>query len=375
MTTTKKWVVVGITALFGFVSCTVMLPLMTFTMFSSALNSSCLGGIGSPPAGAQQAPTDPNVLGDVQRANATTIVAVGEQMGLPEQGIVVALATASQESGIRMLANDGSDPRLQDDQKDVSRSLEYPHDGVGHDHGSVNFMQQQYPWWGTLDELMNPQIAAMKFYDVLLETPGWESMPVTVAAQNVQGSAFPDAYADDEVIARQLYAELRGAGADAPPLPVDRAPQALLVSDLASGSGTISPEQVLCGNGQAMNCGPTGNPAEEGLTPDAARVMRCITEHFGDRPWANIGERPSGVDRDHQEGRAVDAMMTEGDDDYRTPAGRRKGDQIADFVVQNADALGVKYVIWYEKIWTRQGDGVGSPGSWAPYDSTRRQLD
>ncbi|MBP1054383.1 M23 family metallopeptidase [Rhodococcus qingshengii] len=61
-------------------------------------------------------------------------------------------------------------------------------------------------------------------------------------------------------------------------------------------------------------------------------------------------------------------MMTEGDDDYRTPAGRAKGDAIADFVVKNADALGVKYVIWYEKIWTRSQDAVGQPGSWGPYD-------
>ena len=125
---------------------------------------------------------------------------------------------------------------------------------------------------------------------------------------------------------------------------------------------------VLCGGGAAMDCAPTNNPAEKGLTPDALRVMRCITETFGERPWANIGDRPSGVDRDHQEGRAVDAMMTEGDDDYRTPAGRAKGDAIADFVVKNADALGVKYVIWYEKIWTRSQDAVGQPGSWGPYD-------
>ena len=124
----------------------------------------------------------------------------------------------------------------------------------------------------------------------------------------------------------------------------------------------------LCGGGAAMDCAPTNNPAEKGLTPDALRVMRCITETFGERPWANIGDRPSGVDRDHQEGRAVDAMMTEGDDDYRTPAGRAKGDAIADFVVKNADALGVKYVIWYEKIWTRSQDAVGQPGCWGPYD-------
>lgn len=361
--TTKKWVALAVVIVIAAASFILWIPLMTMSIFSSNPGTSCLGARSSPPAGAEVAPTDPSVLGDVQRGHARTIVAVGEQMGLSENGIVVALSTALQESGLRMLANDGTDPRLGPDQQDVSRSLQYPHDGVGSDHGSVNFMQQQYPWWGTLDELMNPQIAAIKFYEALKKVPSWESLPITVAAQRVQQSQFPSAYADDEIMARQLYAENRGASADAPPLPGGGG------EHVSSEEGyELTASEVLCGGGEAMNCAPTGNPAEEGLTPDALRVMRCITEKFGERSWANVGERPSGVDRDHQEGRAVDAMMTEGSDDYRTPQGRDKGDDIANFVVENADALGVKYVIWYEKIWTRDGEGVGSPGSWSDYD-------
>ncbi|MDX5961796.1 M23 family metallopeptidase [Rhodococcus opacus] len=359
----KKWATISVAFIITAATTIIWIPLMVVTVMGTDPGSSCSGQGSNPPAGADVAPTDTGVLADAQRGHARTIIAVGEQMSIPRQGIVVALATGSQESGLRMLANDGTDPRLAPDQRDVAESLNYPHDGVGRDHGSVNFMQQQYPWWGTVDELMNPQIAAVKFYEALLKVPGWDSMPVAVAAQTVQGSQFPDAYADDEVIARQLYAELRGAGADAPPLPEGH------VYAAASGEAyEIAVSEVLCGNGKAMDCAPTANPAEEGLTPDALRVMRCITEHFGPRPWANVGERPSGVDRDHQEGRAVDAMMTGGEDDYRTPGGKGKGDKIAEFVVQNADALGVKYVIWYEKIWTRNGNGVGTPGSWAPYD-------
>ena len=163
-----------------------------------------------------------------------------------------------------------------------------------------------------------------------------------------------------------MYAENKGASKDAPALPpqydkpVSGGTQDVGDSPINVGdSFELDVADVLCGGGAAMDCAPTNNPAEKGLTPDALRVMRCITETFGERPWANVGDRPSGVDRDHQEGRAVDAMMTEGDDDYRTPAGRAKGDAIADFVVKNADALGVKYVIWYEKIWTRSQDAVG----------------
>ena len=40
--------------------------------------------------------------------------------------------------------------------------------------------------------------------------PGWESLPVTVAAQTVQRSAFPQAYAKWEGLAAQLAGQLAG---------------------------------------------------------------------------------------------------------------------------------------------------------------------
>jgi hypothetical protein len=146
-------------------------------------------------------------LSKEQTDNARTIVEVGHEKGVPERGIVIALAVANQESNMKMLANDGTG-KLKPDQKAVSQSMNYPHEGVGRDHGSVNFMQQQYPEWGTLDELMNPAIAASKFYDQLLQTKGWDKLPLTKAAQKVQRSAFPSAYADDEVLAQRVYDQI-----------------------------------------------------------------------------------------------------------------------------------------------------------------------
>ncbi|SHN88991.1 Peptidase family M23 [Geodermatophilus obscurus] len=142
---------------------------------------------------------------------AATIVSVGEQMQMPSRGIIVALAVASQESRFRNYANDGLGGDLRPDQRGVERSLTFPHDAVGTDHGSVNAFQQQYPWWGTLEELMNPPTAARKFYEALGRVPGWERMTVTTAGQRVQASAYPTAYADDETIATQLYQRLAGA--------------------------------------------------------------------------------------------------------------------------------------------------------------------
>lgn len=143
--------------------------------------------------------------------NAQVVVAVGEKMHIPPQGIVVALATALTESNLKNYANDGTG-QLRGDQQNIASSLQLPHDAVGRDHGSLGIMQQQYPWWGTIQELMTPSIAARKFYEALQKVNNWQNLPVTVAAQTVQGSAFPDAYAAQEPRARALYASYRGAG-------------------------------------------------------------------------------------------------------------------------------------------------------------------
>src|SRR6185436_3006494 len=89
-------------------------------------------------------------------------------------------------------------------QAGIGRSLGHPHEAVGSDHGSLGVFQQQWPWWGSMSELMNPARAAEKFYRALLKVSRWQSMPVTVAAQLVQRSAFPSRYADDEALARSI---------------------------------------------------------------------------------------------------------------------------------------------------------------------------
>jgi hypothetical protein len=51
---------------------------------------------------------------------------------------------------------------------------------------------------------MDPATSAKKFYQALNQVPGWDKMPVTVAAQTVQGSALPDAYAQHEPVAQTV---------------------------------------------------------------------------------------------------------------------------------------------------------------------------
>lgn len=147
-------------------------------------------------------------LSQLQMSRAAAIVAEGRQMGIPDRGIVVALATASQESHFQVYANDGQGGDLKADQAGIAASLNIPHDAVGTDHGSLGVFQQQWPWWGTMQELMDPAMSAQKFYNALLKVPNWQNMPVTVAAQTVQSSAYPSAYADDQPLAEQLLATI-----------------------------------------------------------------------------------------------------------------------------------------------------------------------
>jgi hypothetical protein len=131
-------------------------------------------------------------LGQTEMDNAIAIVEAGKQMNLPRRAYVVAIATALQESRLRVLAN----PSIPD-------SMNRPNQGVGYDHDSVGLFQQR-PNWGSPDQLMDPQESARRFYDVLAKIPGWEQLPVTIAAQRVQVSAFPDAYAQHEGLANQI---------------------------------------------------------------------------------------------------------------------------------------------------------------------------
>ncbi|NMO57889.1 NlpC/P60 family protein [Actinoplanes sp. TBRC 11911] len=130
-----------------------------------------------------------------QVSNAATIVMVGRQLGVPARGWIVAAATALQESGLRRL-----------------------------DHGDRDslglFQQRPSQGWGTRAQLLDPATAAQKFYQRLGTVPGWQSMSLTEAAQRVQRSAYPDAYAKWEHDATQLVSIV--VSGDPRAIPVDR---------------------------------------------------------------------------------------------------------------------------------------------------------
>jgi hypothetical protein len=120
-----------------------------------------------------------------QAGYAARIVAVGRSMRVPDRGLVVAVAAAQQESTLRNL-----------------------------DHGdrdSVGLFQQR-AGWGSVAERMNPEVAARKFYTALERVPAWQAMTVTQAAQAVQRSAYPNAYARWEALAAAAVGGQPAAG-------------------------------------------------------------------------------------------------------------------------------------------------------------------
>lgn len=127
-----------------------------------------------------------------QLSSAATIVAVGQQMNVPQQGWVVALATAIQESGLRNL-----------------------------DHGDRDslglFQQRPSQGWGSSEQIMNPAYSASQFYRHLLAVPGWRQMSLNEAAQTVQHSGVPDAYGRHEPAARQLLGLVHGVACTGSP--------------------------------------------------------------------------------------------------------------------------------------------------------------
>jgi hypothetical protein len=63
---------------------------------------------------------------------------------------------------------------------------------------------------------------------------------------------------------------------------------------------------------------------------------------------------------DHPKGKACDVMV--GADSRKSPPAKAKGDQIANWTLQTAAKTGVRYVIWYGKIWSAR------TGQWRPYN-------
>jgi cell wall-associated NlpC family hydrolase len=157
---------------------TALVGLTLLASVGGALAGGCAGD-GGTGGGAQQ--IGPRTWSAEQTANAQTITQVAVRRGLPRRAAVVAVSTAIVESGLRNIAYGDRD----------SLGL---------------FQQRPSQDWGLPRDILNPVLAAGKFYDVLVTVPRWALLPPGVAAQAVQRSAFPRRYAPNEPAAADLVA-------------------------------------------------------------------------------------------------------------------------------------------------------------------------
>ncbi|MEU9127828.1 hypothetical protein AB0D08_06890 [Kitasatospora sp. NPDC048540] len=136
------------------------------------------------PQGPQQTPH----WSEQQIRNASTITNVARTRGLSPRAAVIAVATAMQESTLENL-----------------------------DHGDRDsvglFQQRPSQGWGSVTQITDPVYAANKFYDGLVKIKDWQTRPLTQAAQAVQRSGFPDAYAKWEQSAGGLVSTTWGTAA------------------------------------------------------------------------------------------------------------------------------------------------------------------
>ncbi len=150
-----------------------------------------------------------------QMSNAATITAIAMKRGLPPRAATIALATAITESKLR--------------------NLRYG------DRDSLGLFQQRpSQGWGSATQILDPEHAANAFYDALVKIRGYASMDITTVAQQVQRSAFPDAYANHEQEGRIIASAISGyspgglgcrlaaVSRKADPAPIERALQAEL---------------------------------------------------------------------------------------------------------------------------------------------------
>ncbi len=231
--------------------------------------------------------------------NAAVIAAIAVRRGLPARAATIGIATAIQESKLE--------------------NIDYG------DRDSLGLFQQRpSQGWGTPEQVRDPVYATNAFYDGLVKVDGWQSLSVTVAAQEVQRSGFPTAYADHEPEARLLASALAG----------------------------YSPAGFTCSLGAPDDALPVQSRGRDGLTPRARGVVTAAAAETG---------RRGAPDR-------RDAAGTTATWTLRGGEARRLGWALASWAVARADSLHVVAVETDGRRWSRGAEGWtavpdgGTPG-------------
>ncbi|MFF7730987.1 hypothetical protein [Streptomyces sp. NPDC008001] len=238
-------------------------------------------------------------LSPEQAVNAATISAVGAERGLPERAVTIALATAMQESGLRNI-----------------------HHG---DRDSLGLFQQRpTQGWGTAQQITDPVYSAGKFYDHLVQVPGYSRLPLTVAAQKVQRSGFPQAYAKHEPDASLLSSALTGREAAA--FSCTTSPSDGKKGDAAAVRAKMRREFGAAAVPAAQTLAGSAGAAGSGAGAAGGAAARTLTVPVPEKAAAP-GEPVAG-------------------------ARERRGWQLASWAVAHASELRIERVAFGGRVWT-----------------------
>lgn len=242
-----------------------------------------------------------------QADNAIVIAAAAKRHDVPRRGLIYAIAAAIQES--KLVNVDG-----------------------GNADSAGLFQQRPSAGWGTHQQITTPTLAAAAFFGRakhtdntgLLDIDGWQEMSLTEAVAAVQRPAddLRGEYAQWEPVSEDIADVV---GGDLP--------------DISPIGQNCDPEPAPCANADAdYDLGP--------VKPQLTHLVEILAPMFHIDDVG--GYRPSATDPGgHPAGLAADFMVAMNAD------GRRRGNRLAAYARTHARKLGVDYIIWRQRIWSR----------------------
>lgn len=123
-----------------------------------------------------------------------------------------------------------------------------------------------------------------------------------------------------------------------------------------STSGSTGSSDDSGSNGSSGSSAPkeSAGGAPKGIVGNAAKLYGVIRDQWGFKSiggYANRNIAGTNSKSDHATGHALD-VMTAINGDYKSEAAVKRGWQLAKWAQENAEHLGIKYVIYYDKIWS-----------------------